>query len=224
MVESNIEKNQDTKGITLITVGILTIIVAIAGATYAYFSATASNNNVIAGESAYKSDSLSLGVTLSSANATGKLVPQLEKSGTTNTLQSAVTGATGKGSCVDANGNTVCKVYTITIKNNTQTKYYLSGTLTLDAPNMPNLKWATGTSATAGFNGTSTTTVHPKTDTTLASNVQLGAGATQSFYVVIWISETGSAQTDSGSFTGTITFNGYSTSGSTDGITSTIKS
>lgn len=225
-MNDNIKKqNNDGKGITLITVGILTIIVAIAGATFAFFQVTATNNNVIKGESAYVANNLELKVTLSSAAATGKLVPQLEKTGTTNILQKAVTGATGKGSCVDANGNTICKVYTITVTNKTSTKFYVTGTLSLVAADMPNLKWTTGTSATAGFDGTSTTTVHPKTYTSLASNVELAGGASKSYFIVVWISETGAAQTDSGNFTGTVTFNGYSTSGTTvSGITSTIRS
>ena len=111
-------QNNDGKGITLITVGILTIIVAIAGATFAFFQVTATNNN-ITGESAYVANNLELKVTLSSTAATGKLVPQLEKTGTTNILQKAVTGATGKGSCIDENVNTICKVYTITVTNKT---------------------------------------------------------------------------------------------------------
>lgn len=217
-------QNNDGKGITLITVGILTIIVAIAGATFAFFQVTATNNN-ITGESAYVANNLELKVTLSSTAATGKLVPQLEKTGTTNILQKAVTGATGKGSCIDENGNTICKVYTITVTNKTSTKFYVTGTLSLDAANMTNLKWATGTSATAGFDGTSTTTVHPKNYTSLVSNVELAGGASKSYFIVVWISETGAAQTDSGNFTGTVTFNGYSTSGTTvSGITSTIRS
>lgn len=217
-------QNNDGKGITLITVGILTIIVAIAGATFAFFQVTATNNN-ITGESAYVANNLELKVTLSSTAATGKLVPQLEKTGTTNILQKAVTGATGKGSCIDENGNTICKVYTITVTNKTSTKFYVTGTLSLDAANMSNLKWATGTSATAGFDGTSTTTVHPKNYTSLVSNVELAGGASKSYFIVVWISETGAAQTDSGNFTGTVTFNGYSTSGTTvSGITSTIRS
>ena len=217
-------QNNDGKGITLITVGILTIIVAIAGATFAFFQVTATNNN-ITGESAYVANNLELKVTLSSTAATGKLVPQLEKTGTTNILQKAVTGATGKGSCIDENGNTICKVYTITVTNKTSTKFYVTGTLSLYAANMTNLKWATGTSATAGFDGTSTTTVHPKNYTSLVSNVELAGGASKSYFIVVWISETGAAQTDSGNFTGTVTFNGYSTSGTTvSGITSTIRS
>ena len=230
-MSENIEtKNNDGKGITLITVGILTIIVAIAGATFAFFQATATANN-ISGESAYSATTLDLKVTLESKNATGKLVPQLAASGTTNVLQTAVTGADGKGSCVDANGNTVCKVYSITVTNKTTTKFYVTGTLTLTAASMPNLKWATGTSATAGFDGTSATTVHPTTgktlaeDTTLASNVELAANGAATYYVVVWINETGSVQTDTGTFTGTVTFDGYSTSGTTvGGVTSTIRS
>lgn len=224
-MNENIEKkNNDGKGIALITVGILTIVVAIAGATFAFFQATATANN-ISGESAYTANSLDLKVALSSTAATGKLVPQLEKSGSTNVLQTAVTGATGKGSCIDTNGNTVCKVYTITVTNKTTTKFYVTGTLTLTAASMPNLKWATGTSATAGFDGTSTSTVHTKDYTTLATNVELAANASKSYYVVVWINETGSVQTDNGTFTGTVTFDGYNTAdGTVGGVTSTIRS
>lgn len=224
-MNENIEKkNNDGKGITLITVGILTIIVAIAGATFAFFQVTATNNSVIKGESANSASNLKLEVALSSSAATGKLVPQLEKTGTTNLLQKAVTGTGGK-SCIDGNGNTICKVYTITITNNTETKFYVTGTLSLVAANMPNLKWGTGTSATAGFDGVTTSAVHDKTYTSLASNVELAGKASKSYYVVVWISETGSAQEDRDTFTGTVTFNGYSTSGTTvSGVTSTIRS
>lgn len=224
MYETIENKNNDGKKISFIIVGILTIVVAIAGASFAFFQVTASNNNVIKGTSAYTTNNLSLSVTLSSSYATGKLVPQLEKIGSTNLLQKAVTGTNSK-SCVDGNNNTICKVYTITITNNTDTKFYVTGTLSLVADSMPNLKWGTGTSATTGFDGVTTSAVHEKTYTSLASNVELAANTSASYYVVVWISETGSAQTDSGSFTGTVTFNGYSTSGtSVSGITSTIRS
>lgn len=222
-MNDNIEKkNNDSKGISFLTIAILTIIVAIAGSTFAFFQVSATNNN-INGMSAYDDEALALSVELSSTNATGKLVPQLAVSGTTNVLQSAVTGATGKGSCVDENGNTICKVYTITIRNTTNTKFYVTGTLILTAESMDNLKWAKGTSATAGFDGTGTT--YTKADTSLATNVELAANASASYYVVVWINETGAVQNDSGSFSGTVTFDGYSTSdGSVTGVTSTIRS
>lgn len=217
-MDNNLEK-KESKIMFFSLLGVLTLITAIAGATYAYFSATATNNNVIKGESAYDANALKLEVNQVSAGE-GKLVPQLNSA-----IQKAVEGASGKGSCIDANGNTICKVYTITVTNKTSTKFYVTGTLSLVAANMPNLKWATGTSATAGFDGTSTTTVHPKAYTSLVSNVELAGGASKSYFIVVWISETGAAQADSGNFTGTVTFNGYSTSGTTvSGITSTIRS
>lgn len=210
-MEDGIKKNNDSKGITMITIAILTIVVAIAGATYAYFSATATNNNTISGTSAYTQNALSISVDLSKGDKTKSLVPQLDSA-----IQSAVTN-----NCADASGNAICQVYTITVTNNTQTKYYLTGTLALTASSMDNLKWTTGTSATAGFSGTS---AHEKSYTSLASNVALAGGGSTSFYVVIWISEKNEAQSDSGTFTGTVTFDGYGTDGTSGGITSTIRS
>ena len=105
-VKDNLGK-KESKIMFFSLLGVLTLITAIAGATYAYFSATATNNNIIKGESAYDADALSLEVNQVSAGE-GKLVPQLNSA-----IQKAVEGASGKGSCIDANGNTICKVYTI---------------------------------------------------------------------------------------------------------------
>ena len=146
MDTNNLEK-KNSKMLFLSTVGVLTLIVAIAGATYAYFSATASNNNTITGTSAYGENSLALEVT-SESNGEGKLIPQLDSA-----IQEAITGATGKGSCIDSNDNTICKVYSIKVTNNNSAAVVIEGKLQLVAETMDNLKWTTGTSATAGFNG-----------------------------------------------------------------------
>ena len=214
------QKNNDFKGIAFISVGILTIVVAIAGATYAWFAVSATNNNVVSGESGYTASALTLTVTHSTNSSVGtkKLIPQKDTA-----IQNAVTGASGKGACVDANGNAICKVYTITVKNNTTTQYYVDGTFTLTADSMPNLKWTKGTSATAGF-PSPTGTYNTKANTGLVSDVVLAGGASASYYVVVWISEANAAQTDSGTFTGTVTFTGSNAAGSSTGITSTITS
>ena len=214
------QKNNDFKGIAFISVGILTIVVAIAGATYAWFAVSATNNNVVSGESGYTASALTLTVTHSTNSSVGtkKLIPQKDAA-----IQNAVTGANGKGACVDANGNAICKVYTITVKNNTTTQYYVDGTFTLTADSMPNLKWTKGTSATAGFPSPAGT-YNTKANTGLVSDVVLAGGATASYYVVVWISEANAAQTDSGTFTGTVTFTGSNAAGSSTGITSTITS
>ena len=207
------ENNKSTnynRGLLFSVVGVLTLIVAIAGATYAFFQATATNNDVVKGTAA--TSELKLEVSLASTNATGNMVPQLDSA-----IQSAVTGASGKSSCIDANNNTICKVYTIKVTNNGTSNAVLTGKLTLTAATMSNLKWTTGTSATAGFSGTS---AHDKSYTTLASSLNLAPTASQSYYVVVWISETNSNQndTDKGSFSGSVTFN----SANGKGVTSTI--
>ena len=84
-MDNNLEK-KESKIMFFSLLGVLTLITAIAGATYAYFSATATNNNVIKGESAYDANALKLEVNQVSAGE-GKLVPQLNSA-----IQKAVEG------------------------------------------------------------------------------------------------------------------------------------
>ena len=214
----NVNEN-DLKGITFLVVGILTVVVAISGATFAWFAVTASNNNVISGTSGYTATSLTLTVAETSAvaSASKKLVPQLDAA--------VKTAANSTNKCIDANGNGVCQHYTITIKNNTNTKFYLDGSLTLTAANMPNLKWAT----CSGTWSCTSTTYNPKTTTSFASRAAINGGATLTYYVVLWISEANVAQTDSGNLTGVVTFTGYNSASTTSGqfvagVSSTIRS
>ena len=221
-MDNNLEK-KESKIMFFSLLGVLTLITAIAGATYAYFSATATNNNVIKGESAYDANALKLEVTQVSAGE-GKLVPQLNSA-----IQKAVEGASGKGSCIDANGNTICKVYSIKITNNSNVALNVSGTLTLTATNMTNLRWAKGTGATAGFPtpaGTYNTVSTTALADTALSSVADTTNNNKTFYVVIWISETNTAQEDKNAFSGVVTFNGYiqgDDSQVVNGITSTIR-
>lgn len=235
-------ETKDYKSITILTVGILTVLVAISGATFAFFQATA--QVTITGQSAYTTSPLTLSVihVTESSVEDKKLIPQNDAD-----IQSAVTG-TDNGSCVDDDGRAVCQVYSITVANNSETNYYLAGTLsfstnpaTTATTGMPNLKWAVGTSATAGFPNsatgpfyssfsTFTTNTSATTNTTslgstfFLNNKNATSGKSQTYYIVVWISETGSVQTDSGTYTGTVTFTAYSDDGKTlEGVTSTIR-
>ena len=93
------------KGIFYGVIGVATLIVAIIGATFAYFTATASNTSTIAGNAA--SVGLKLDIVHVSTAANKGLVPQKEAA-----LSSAMKGvnstAGADDACVDANGNTVC--------------------------------------------------------------------------------------------------------------------
>ena len=197
------------KGIFYGVIGVATLIVAIIGATFAYFTATASNSTTIQGNAA----SVGLNLTVEKvSDGTKGLVPQL---GTA--LTSAMKGVdkqpTGNDSCIDANGNTVCQVYKITVQNTGTAESKLNGTLDLTKGSITNLKWAIVN------NFASDPTTQTPSGNSLGASVTLGASASQEYYVVIWIDETGAPQEDSGSFTGTVAFNAADGSGVTSTFT-----
>ena len=198
----NILKTQSKKLIIFEIVCILVMICMI-GITYSFFTATATNTGEITGSAA--SMNISLTVTKESPNNTKGLVPQLDEY-----ITSAVTGR--NGSCVDDNNNNVCQVYKITVKNASAASNYISGKLELNAGNNQNLKWAEISGLT---NPTLKSMVKRHDDITLASNVFFTAQEQKEYYIVVWISETGEIQTDSGSFSGTVTFGNISLSENT---------
>lgn len=220
------------KGIFYGVIGVATLIVAIIGATFAYFTATASNN-AVTGTAAQAGLELKVEQT---STGTGDMVPQL-----TSTIASAVTG-TGEKSCVDGNGNTVCKVYSVTLTNTGSSAVTVSGTIAFTGGTFANLKWGKADAAT-GFTAANsayaasgatpvTDIVNPaKTDTNAAVTTLQAAGGAEgsnsmSFYIIVYINEINEKQdeTDTGTFTGTITFNSASADGtSTSGLTSTFK-
>ena len=197
------------KGIFYGVIGVATLIVAIIGATFAFFTATATNNETIKGNAA----TVSLGLSVEKVSHGEKgLVPQLETA-----LSSAMKGVdgagTGKDSCVDANGNTVCQVYKITVTNSGTGDAKLNGTLALEKGDVANLKWATVT----GW-GTNPVAQGAKGDNNIDTNVTVTGGGNKEYYVVIWIEELTTPQDDTGNFTGTVTFN----AADGQGVTSTF--
>lgn len=219
------------KGIFYGVIGVATLIVAIIGATFAFFTATNTNEGTVAGTAA--AAGLKLTVTEATTD-TGVMVPQKAEA-----INTATAGTGGTRSCVDSNNNTACKVYKITIENEGDSAVTLTGRITFAATGsakFTNLKWTkSDTSATAGFGatqvaigGTASEDLYFDVD---AKTVYLGAkddaenaGADyDEFWIVVWIDETGAAQEtdDTGSFTGTITFNSAAGGGVTSTFTTT---
>ena len=199
----------DGKGIFYGVIGVATLIVAIIGATFAYFTATANDTSTIQGNAA----TVSLGLSVEKVSDGEKgLVPQLETA-----LSSAMKGVdgagTGEDSCVDANGNTVCQVYKITVTNSGTGDAKLNGTLALEKGDVDNLKWATVT----GW-GTDPVAQGAKGDNNIDTNVTVTGGGNKEYYVVIWIEELTTPQNDTGNFTGIVTFN----AADGQGVTSTF--
>lgn len=210
------EENRKGTGVFYAVVGVATLVVAIIGATFAYFSASATNDSDVTGTTASGAN-LSLVVTRVSDEATAKnMVPMLDAD-----LQKGVTGTDNK-SCVDANGNTVCQVYKITVKNGSaDIAVNVKGVMTLNGNGATNMKWELLTNATTV--NTAGTIVAAGTEGVITNNQALTKSGSQDFYVVVWLHETEADQTDPDAgktFEGTITFNGVNSDGSSsNGIT-----
>ena len=213
--------NNNNKIIFIAIIAVLTLVAAIAGVTYAFFSVAISSGQYITGTTGLDNDSLKLEVRQLSAG-TGKLIPLVD-----DNVQNIASGNGGNDTCIDSNNNTRCKVYSITISNESEVKMNVTGTLTLTAPDMPNLKWAKGTSATTGF-PTPTGEYYTKSEVNLADDTLEAKnknGDSKTYYIVVWISDQNSVQNDSGKFKGTVNFQAYVTDGNGNnyqGITSTF--
>lgn len=209
------EENRKGPGVFYAVVGVATLVVAIIGATFAYFSASTTNNTDVKGSTA-SGASLSMVITrVSDAGTAANMIPML-----TTDLQKGVTGTNSK-SCIDANGNTVCQVYKITVTNgSTDIGINVKGTMNL-ASTGKNMKWEVLTDAkTVKADGT---VVAQGEEGVIVANQALAKSGSQDFYLVVWLEETNDVQDtdDAGkSFTGTVTFNGVNSDGSeSKGIT-----
>ncbi len=238
------EENRKGPGVFYAVVGVATLVVAIIGATFAYFSASASNNEAITGNTA---EAGGVELTITPVTTTGTNMLPLNLMDNTKATDPATgaadqfadaLGSTKGASCKDSNGNNVCQVYSITVKNKSTTStVQVRGTLNL-ASEATNMKWQlleTGTStaradfATVVDKGvTGDVTVGGNTGATTgkaAASQNLAAEASATYYVLVWLEETGDAQETadaSKSFTGTVTFNAVDASGKTSGLTASF--
>ena len=202
-------ENHNGKGIFYGVIGVATLVVAIIGATFAYFSATAENTTTIQGEAA--TAGLNLAVTKVSTDAAAGLIP-LDDTNTGKAL--AGDAESGSKMCVDKNGNTVCQVYEITVSNTGSAAAVVNGTVAITGETFQNLKWQVleGTSREA-LSVAGTPTYNPIATTSLVQGLTLtGADASTpsaTYYIMVWISNLDASQntTDVGSFNGTVTFN-----------------
>ena len=111
---NNINKNGDSKKIVILIVLIATLMLGTTGATYAYFALTATNSSTITGTAATTSLELTVTQAALKSGNTGVMVPQKEAA--------LATAMNSTNKCVDGNNNVICKVYTITVTNKTQSE------------------------------------------------------------------------------------------------------
>lgn len=209
MFEEGQKNNTNKSGLIYAIVGVAVLIVAVAGSAYAYYSATATDTSTVKG-TAGGGAAPTLTVKKES-NASGNLVP-IDKTAETltkgakgwNTTSNAVnTSWNAAQSCTDKNGNTVCQVYSVTVKNNSNTSVIYDISLTaLSGTNTKNLDAVKMASNISVTNVTSIKGVNKGICTTASV---AGGGTSTACYFMVFITNLNSAQTDSGAFTGTVT-------------------
>lgn len=194
-------ENNNGRGLFYGVIGVATLIVAIIGATFAYFSVSANiaNKNDIAGSTVELSDTTIAGTLTRVTQSTVSMVPLK-----TADLQKGIDGEGGQ-QCIDANGAKVCDIYTLTINNTSNAPVSLAGNLNITATDMTDLRWSLLKSTTSAEGATA----KGVNDTVIVANELLAAKTgTQTYYFVIWFNETEENQnTQAGkSYTGTVSF------------------
>lgn len=220
-MEDNNVKTQKAPLIYAI-IGVAVLIVAVAGSTFAFYSATVSSRaGEVTGE-AGGGALPTLTVTKITTAANDKLIP-IDM--TTAMLTNAAKGYGNTGStfdatksCKDKNGYSVCQIYSVTVKNNSDvTMAYNISLTTLSGTNTPNIDAVTmGTSNLAVSNiaslvkDTDGTTLDSSDGDTAkklicTTNEVALNGTTTTCYFMVFIKNLNQAQTDNGTFNGTVT-------------------
>lgn len=194
-------ENNNGRGLFYGVIGVATLIVAIIGATFAYFSVSAkiTNNNDIAGSTVNVSETTITGTLTRETPSTVSMVPLK-----TSDLQKGITGEGGQ-QCIDANGAKVCDIYTLTINNTSSAPVSLAGNLTITATDMADLRWSLLESTTSATGATA----KEVNDTVIVANELLAAKTgTKTYHFVIWFNETDGDQNEQAgkNYTGTVTF------------------
>ena len=145
-------ENSKGRGIFLGVVSVATLIVAIIGATFAWFSASLGSGENDVNLTAYQFDAdLTVERVFPTAeNASKKIIPFVPdkvlregQENKTNNMNYALNEATNK--CVDSSGYLVCSLYKITVTNNGSDAIELDGSVTT----METTPTETGTTLTA---------------------------------------------------------------------------
>lgn len=120
------EQSRKRNNIIYAAIGVMTLIIATIGATFAYYTATASNNTAIKGNMATITFDVSVVKKTTVDDDKGGLIPM-----TNSMVQKAVSNASTKGICVDDNNNAVCQIYKITVTNSSTASMFVDGYVTL---------------------------------------------------------------------------------------------
>lgn len=119
--------NKTRNNVLYAILGILVFVVSVTGATFAYYTATATYNGTISGNMATITFNLMVDkkTNVDTVNNRG-LIPM-----TNSMVQKAVSNASENGICLDDNYNAACQIYKITVNNTGSAGIFLDGYVTL---------------------------------------------------------------------------------------------
>lgn len=205
-------ENRRGSGIFLGVVSVATLIVAIIGATFAFFSASITAENTV-DATAYEFDA---DIKLTAVDTpTGKMIPLLPEGelaeGISDTYTTNLMYAMNEAGCIDSRGYLVCTVYDVEVTNNGTESITLSGVLTTTKNEHPkvaegntnkfvNLKYVAleldGESYSYGetlseAEGGNVKALPAEEGKTLAlETMQVAAGETEHTYFVVYLNDT----------------------------------
>jgi len=240
------ENNRRGSEIFLGVIGVATLVVAIIGATFAFFSAsTNSAENAVS----VSSTSLGLGfIDAAAKNLRTNLIPATEEIATYAALNQKTIGNAKNNQCIDDNGNDVCGVYQFTICNGSLNE---GGTACIGGANstqdvtfvlnvvtnqFTNLSYKIYDGAVSGLTKDSTAKISKSTFPATGGSVTLALGNLSStedstgtkfrlgtttdyektYTMVLWLDETGKDQSNSNVTQGTTGAEGTDNAGQTN--------
>ena len=129
------EQKNTGRGIFYGVIGVATLVVAIIGATFAYFTATATNATNITGNMASVSFGLDVHKVTTADEKLGGMIPMsnsMVEAAVKGNNKTDVNASTGTPQiCVDDNGNAVCQIYKISVTNSGTAGMFLDGYVAL---------------------------------------------------------------------------------------------
>lgn len=211
----NVENNRKGPGIFYAVVGVATLVVAIIGATFAYFSAqaTAGGEDITGSTNNNLANALSVNVTrvnkaVTAANSIDLVPANID--GTTETVNNAV-----KANC-EANGYTGCHLYKIEAQStqSVANASILLSSLTVESKAKTNWAYAiyTGTE-TSATNVVKTGSLDVTVPVDMHGNAALTANTPVTYYLIVYlknvdsVQNAGDASDETGTYTGTVTMN-----------------
>ena len=213
------ENNRRGNEIFLGVIGVATLVVAIIGATFAYFSASANSaeNAITAG-----STTISLEYDDSVAKLIkNNLIPSSEEIATYAGIAQTQTGDGKNKRCTDDNGNEVCSIYQFTVSNpnGVTVQQDISYELFVAVNEFTNLSYKIYDGALADLTMANETSnvkvaknIFPQADAVSGNPINLGAlnvslssvnNYTQTYTMIFWLDDTGENQSDSNVTAGT---------------------